>query len=360
MSDLTSFNLDNYYTEFGGLASNGFFSRKKYIKLDDPKIEELKSSFFKKYCEDQYQCIYFYEDINDIDHCKIYGNLYFDLDGNVYTLDGFSKIRNDVLQLLTFFLDIGLKESEIELYFSGAKGFHVIIPAKVLGIIPSTNLNELYKAWAQYLAAYYSITSLDMGIYDRKRLLRIPGTVNSKTGLKKTRISHELIRESNSFREMLFKLSFLDADIPDIHEEAMNEPAAIEFYKRSQNYYRNARNNHNTNRPARIPEHKEELLPCIKAGLEMGAPVGNRNNTLVILSSAILQSGYKLEEAIEVMLEWNTHNEQELKTEEIELTVRSAYTMLLSGKKYGCGALKELGYCIGDKCKIEIERRKDT
>ena len=359
MSDITSFNLNNYYTEFGGLANNGFFNRKKYIKLDDAELKQKEEAFFKKYSKDQYQCIYFYEDIENIEKCKIYGDLYFDLDGNVYNFEGFSKIREDALQLLTFFLDIGLKENEIELYFSGAKGFHIIIPAKVLGIIPSTNLNELYKAWAQYLSAFYSITSLDMGIYDRKRLLRIPGTVNSKTGLKKVRISHKLLRDSTSFRELLFKLS-LGGDIPNIHEETMNGPAAVEFYKRSQNYYKNARKNKNSDsKPIKLPEHKEELLPCVKYGLETGASVGNRNNTLVILSSAVLQSGYKLEEALEVMYGWNQANEQELEPEEIENTVRSAYTMLLSGKKYGCGAIKELGYCIGDQCKIEIERRKE-
>ena len=99
---------------------------------------------------------------------------------------------------------------------------------------------------------------------------------------------------------------------------------------------------------------KKELLPCVKSILETGVGEGSRNNTLSILSSAVLQSGYTLEETIDLMHDWNTNNEPPLPDREIEITVRSSYSMLLVARHYGCRAMKEYGYCIED-CKLRKE-----
>ena len=78
-----------------------------------------------------------------------------------------------------------------------------------------------------------------------------------------------------------------------------------------------------------------------------------------MISSSVMQSGYRLEETLDMMHnQWNENNEEPLAFNEIELTVRSAYSMLLSGKKYGCNALKEAGFCIGNKCRIQQQRKE--
>ena len=351
------FDLTQYYIELGG--SNGsFFKRKNYIRLNDKELGCKVNNFFSQYGKDSYVSIYAYENINDVDHCKIFGDLYFDLDGNIHTEKGYKKLRSDVTIIVSYFKSIGLQDSEIEIYFSGAKGFHVLIPAKVLGIEPSTNLNQLYKSWAAYLKNTYKVETIDTVIYDRKRLFRIPNSTNSKTGLKKVRINLMSLWKNENYDDFIKYIQ--ENNLSNIESRKdINIQAAKYFYKKSQNFYKKHDSVAQEKQPTfTIPEEKKDLLPCIKFGLENGANVGHRNSTLVVLASAILQSGYKLEEVLDLMHSWNTNNETPLAYNEIELTVRSAYSMLLSGKRYGCSAIKELGLCTDKDCKFE-ERKSE-
>ena len=349
------FDLSKYYIELGG--SNGtFFKRKEYVQLCDVAYNKKVTNFFNRYDKDNYYGVYAYEDIKDIEHCRLYGDLYFDLDGNIHTEKGFNTLRMDAIKLIIFFKSIGLTENEIDVYFSGAKGFHVLIPATALGIAPSSDLNKIYKAWALYLFDVFQIKSLDTAIYDRKRLFRIPGSINSKTGLKKEKIKIALLYSCKNYNDFSKNIELYKDD--SIKERRkLNKKAAYFFYTKSHNFYRK-----HTDKPVKaviIPEKKEELLPCVKKALETGAISGNRNNTLVMISSSVMQSGYRLEETLDMMHnQWNENNEEPLAFNEIELTVRSAYSMLLSGKKYGCNALKEAGFCIGNKCRIQQQRKE--
>lgn len=351
------FDLTQYYIELGG--SNGtFFKRKYYIRLNDIQLNHKVTNFFSQYNKDSYIGIYAYEDINNIDHCKIFGDLYFDLDGNIHTEKGYKKLRSDVTIIVSYFKSIGLQDSEIEIYFSGAKGFHILIPARVLGIEPSTNLNQLYKSWAAYLKNTYKVETIDTVIYDRKRLFRIPNSTNSKTGLKKIRINLSSLWNNENYDDFTRYIS--SNNLSNIKSKKdINIQAAKYFYKKSQNFYKKHDSTDNERQVSFIiPEEKRELLPCIRFGLDNGANIGYRNSTLVVLASAILQSGYKLEETLDLMHSWNTNNEKPLAYNEIELTVRSAYSMLLSGKRYGCSAIKELGLCTDQNCKFE-ERKSE-
>lgn len=67
-------------------------------------------------------------------------------------------------------------------YFSGAKGFHVMLPSVLFGAEPGPALHRVFAAMAATLlhGIHY-----DAGIYDRTRLWRCPNTVNSKSGLHK-------------------------------------------------------------------------------------------------------------------------------------------------------------------------------
>ena len=105
-------------------------------------------------------------------------------------------------------------------------------------------------------------------------------------------------------------------------------------------------------------EEKKELLPCIKYLLEEGVAKGNRNNILSILSNALIQSGYSLEETLDLMHEWNKYNNPPLSFREIEATTRSSYSMVLDGRGYGCSSIKEYGYCV-EGCKL-LEQEKEV
>lgn len=80
-----------------------------------------------------------------------------------------------------------LEEYEIDVsicrfYFSGSKGFHAMIPSKLFGAYPSTDIHKRFRAVATVLAKGIKI---DTSIYDKTRIFRLPNTVNSKKNLYK-------------------------------------------------------------------------------------------------------------------------------------------------------------------------------
>jgi hypothetical protein len=347
------FNYGVFWCELGG-AKNGFFKRNIMYNVGDEGSLKFVEKTIKEYGNtDIYQCIYSYENKN-INEANVYAPMYFDLDGEIFSEQGFDKLKKDVCKTIFYFKSLGMKDGEYEIYFSGSKGFHIIIPAEVLGIKPDKNLNEIYKIWAQYLHDMIAVDSIDLRIYDRRRLFRIPGSINSKTGLYKILIDFELFKKLNSFEE-LKKLA----------KDYFNGIVVNKNYQINPIFSKNfnERNEKAKSKKVKkvsavnIPESKQELLPCVKEVLKNGVGEGGRNNTLAYIASAIMQSGYQLEETVDILQEWNLLNDPPLEEREVTMTIESVYKMLLDGKKYGCSSFKENGYCIDRNCRLGEERK---
>jgi hypothetical protein len=342
-----AFDYGIYWCEFGG-AKNGFFKRNIMFNVGNENYEKLVSQFLKEYKNtDVYQCIYSYED-NNIAEAKLYAPMYFDLDGDISSKEGFDQLKLDVIGVIDYFKTKGLKDNEFEIYFSGSKGFHIIIPAEVLGIVPSKKLNEFYKAWAEYIHKMIGVKSIDLKIYDRRRLFRIPGSINSKTGLYKILVEYEILKSIPSFKELETMAKNYCNGIVIQKEYSLNEEIALNFNKT----FDEMEGRKVKKATISLPEEKQDLLPCVQEVLKSGVGEGGRNNTLAYISSAILQSGYSLEETVELLTDWNQLNNPPLEDKEVTMTIESTYKMLLDGKRYGCNSFKENGYCVDRNCRL--------
>ena len=82
----------------------------------------------------------------------------------------------------------------VQIYFSGSKGFHILVEPEVFGIEPRQNLNEQYKTIASELNKQTIYKTIDVRIYDRRRLFRFPNSINAKTGLYKVPIRQKDLR----------------------------------------------------------------------------------------------------------------------------------------------------------------------
>jgi hypothetical protein len=99
--------------------------------------------------------------------------------------------RQDTIKIITYFTEkFGLTEDEIRVYFSGQKGFHVLIDPVVLGIQPDKELNKIYKFIMYYLEAQLGLKSIDRGIYSHGRMLRLVNSIHHKSGLFKVELYH--------------------------------------------------------------------------------------------------------------------------------------------------------------------------
>lgn len=82
-------------------------------------------------------------------------------------------------------------EGDVPVYFSGGKGFHVMIelthrPPAAVGF------QHTAQTYAEAFAALAGVT-IDAGIYDVNRLVRLPNTRHPRTGLFKRRIDAEAL-----------------------------------------------------------------------------------------------------------------------------------------------------------------------
>lgn len=104
--------------------------------------------------------------------------LWFDIDA--------TDLNQAIMPARQLIINIELLDNAVGNYlvnfFSGAKGFHIGIPSQFFGAVPSTKLPQIFKSMAKSIAGDLGI---DLSIYEKKRLWRMPNTLNSKSGLFK-------------------------------------------------------------------------------------------------------------------------------------------------------------------------------
>ena len=337
--------LDGFLTEFGGVR-NGWFHRNEYHKRDEHFLENLDHFIDVHNGIDVYYCVYNYES-DDIDNCRLLGSPYLDFDGALDTEEDYEVVRTEVRMVANYFETYwGIPTSMIEIYFSGNKGFHLIIPYQILGLKPDAELNVKNKLLAHLVQKQCRCTHIDMGIYDRKRLFRIPGTINSKSGLYKVPLTYAQLTS--------FSLGEVKEWASEPRDFILDDP---QFIKKSAEHYKQLFKKKlpkpkRKKEPSKIPSKRKPLLPCVVKILKEGVQQGSRNNTTVALASSLMQSGITRKEVEDIILDWNCSNEPPLSDTEIAITVSSAYRRLSDGKTYGCASFKELGYCVGNTCKL--------
>jgi hypothetical protein len=82
-------------------------------------------------------------------------------------------------------------EEAVKIYFTGKKGFHIECEASCLGISPSNTLHEQFKFIAAQIKKELSTSTIDLAVYDLRRMWRLVGTKHQDTKLYKTLISYD-------------------------------------------------------------------------------------------------------------------------------------------------------------------------
>lgn len=121
----------------------------------------------------------------DIESATRYSNLYFDLDSK-----DIESSYVDAKKLLAL-LQTKMPREAILVFFTGKKGFHIECDAASLGVSPTNNLPKIFKFIASDIKSSLSIESLDLAVYDSRRMWRLSGTKHQDTGYYKTMLSHQ-------------------------------------------------------------------------------------------------------------------------------------------------------------------------
>lgn len=233
--------------------------------------------------------------------------LYFDLDS-----DDPAKSQADAVKVIDFFTkELDIKPSDMWVYFSGSKGFHILVSSTALAIEPNNLLCKVFKHIAGYLIHRLELSTLDLVVYTVPRMLRLPNSVHQKTRLFKIELTIDEIKTlSIQDIQTLAKQPRKDvAFTRDIRKaEAGYRPKGAHFFADKKREYEQAAATSSERYRKDVYQFDKDKPPaCVQDILEHGwKKEGDRNNATVQLSCYFKDAGHTKDEALTILEEWVT------------------------------------------------------
>lgn len=112
-----------------------------------------------------------------------------------------------------FFIFKGVPNTCIRIFFSGKKGFHIYVSPYPFGIQPAPDLYRQVRHFMTVLGREAGVDSIDMSCYQRRHLLRVPGSY--RPDLQRRVIEVDTAQK-----------------ISEIVERSSNEPWSVELFAR--------------------------------------------------------------------------------------------------------------------------------
>ena len=283
------------------------------------------------------------------DEAYLYGDFYLDFDTQDIQ-NGFDKIRRDALYSIAYLKDgYKIPIDDIQIYFSGKKGLHVIVPKECFDIEAHQKLNVVFKELATKIKAYTVNKTVDTQIYDNKRIFRYPGSIHERTGFHKISLTFDELKTlSISEIEELAKAPRVfsyPTPVASMHAKTAWSKLVKDVEAK-------------LNNPIMAGGVSQlgvlrSIPPCIKHLIENGATEGSRNNTLAVLVSFHKRRGLSFEETLKTITEWNDTLVSPIGSHELKASTKSIYQ---TDKIYGCSALKEISICTPKECQLKRGR----
>jgi hypothetical protein len=229
-----------------------------------------------------------------------------------------------------------IDSNAMQIYFSGSKGFHLMLDTRVFGkTLPSKNLPLIFDSLRRHLALEIPEPfrhTVDLAIKDRVRLLRLPNTIHEYSKLYKVIISlDELLRLSPAeIRECA--RTCRDLTVTDetgflSHVDVKENAPAAQLFRQIRRQLKRLTGKPFAYRFRRPVDLNQLTFPCaaLQKIWQSHIEPGYRNNCAIRLASGLRLLGLTEDEANEKLFEWNEKNGIELPAEELRNVVRSAY-----------------------------------
>lgn len=230
----------------------------------------------------------------------------FDFDNVQEPKKALSEARKFVAWLET---EMDVSCDSLRFYFSGRKGFHLMLPAQLFGgFVPSSMLPKVLKAVAKDLAGDLLV---DMAIYDAQRFLRIENTTHETSGLYKIPLTpYEFL--NLEFDEITSKAK--EPRHVDCEGELGAVPALMEIYQKQL-----------TGERAELPR-KSALQDLFRSGMEEGE---GRDEQAFRIACWCRDQGMKPTGALQVLKLWDAGNKTPLQATNggniLQVKIASAY-----------------------------------
>ncbi len=229
-------------------------------------------------------------------------------------------------------------------YFSGAKGFHLLIDTRAAGrVVPARDLHRVFArlrlaVLEQLPAAARPLFDLVIG--DKVRLLRLPNTRHAASGLFKVALTPEELHGCSA--DQMCDLARARRPLPRVTaagleplEPVAAAPVLAEEFAHARRALRRERGAHPYAFGTPPAAAEEALCAARRAMWSADVSPGRRNNVAIRLASAFRLAGCSRPQSLALLQEWAGRQTQPLPTEEIERVVHSAYARAYA-YTYGC------------------------
>ena len=245
--------------------------------------------------------------------------------------------------------------NDLVVYYSGNRGFHVMVPLSIFGGLPANTPRNTGSAMFELVVELLSVSQssgllvkngdvfksefIDLGIYNPLHLIRMPNTIHPATGLWKVHLrqhetkSVEAVREAASERRNPYRPS------PEAHAELVSLGDEIRTRLREEQF-RHRRYDRSVGKgrfaSVGVRELEETDLPGftqfaaeigrITRLLEGGMDADSgRNNAMFSVASSLSDWGVPIDVAAGLLHHWNQSHIVPLDDKEFVEVLKSAY-----------------------------------
>jgi len=337
-----------FYRELAWTDDNGFNRGYGHVVNDEIGLEGFRKYIFEKgkerHVQGEFASIMAFDSYTQDDDGKLVingnmkGPLVFDFDG---TGDVGAALK-DAIKLVKWLFDMGTDEQAVRVYFSGAKGFHVIIHESVFGATASPDMPRIYRDLALSISGALGLKTADRKIYHASRILRLPRSMNAKTKLFKIPLNVQQLGKLKV--EEIKRTASSDKVSETVY--GPGDPCLAEDFR---NAARRVKEKAEAFQEMDIPDIKvfQNDCPCIEE-VRAGVPEGLRNEALYHIALNDKFSGRSKTDTLAFLVAWNQKLGTPLQPHEINSTVDSVFTR---SYKWSCSRARDCGLnCDPSKC----------
>jgi len=240
-------------------------------------------------------------------------------------------------------INYGIPIDICRIYFSGSKGFHVLIPSPIFGFKPSGQLHSIIKDLVQKIAE--NILVYDTSLYDKLQVYRLPHTQHSSTGAYKVPLYYgELSKGMDYIRRVSEKVR-LEFDYPEYYADVipeLTELVAKKGRKEKKKDFIIPVSGIQNNELDGIPPFRKLCILHMLKGVSESDPSGGRDSTAIRIASHFRKEKYGFNVVLGLLHGWNSNNDPPMSDDEIRAKVISVFQ---GNSDFGCKDPIMLGKC---------------
>lgn len=327
-----------FYVEFGRnkpTKEGNMFIRNEYREVNWMNYHQHCSDYIQKNPGWGLYATAFQYSTSDPYTADLRGDFYLDFDDE----DDIKKAQEDALRIiqhLTISPNYRIPANMIKVFFSGKKGIHVTVPYHCFGVDWHPHLDRMYRIMAEELMPFAPNQTLDMKVYERRRLFRLKGSQHPSTGSYKVPMElKNLLARSEADIQQLSKDpnygSWIKYDKPRVIPEA-----ARYFKEVEHKFVQRFKKTFSKTGEAQTIDFDP---PCYAEMIDNGPVKGARNHIASMIVAFWRQRGYSEQEAWDMLVEWNNGS---LPERELQTLFRSNFK---GHYVYGCNTIKTYASC---------------